>query len=95
MEIEHLPWDSDFFRKKIGKVNIPVLGHFDSCAFKKNAVKENYDLIYIFKYDNILNQQDISIANLELVDIMITMSKSFDKKECKNMNFELNYLHKN
>ncbi len=88
MKINYLPWDSDFFEMKIGKVDINELEKFESSEFLKNAKKENYNLVYVFKYGKILNQQDINAANLELVDIMLTMSKKFDKKQYKDTKYD-------
>lgn len=84
MNIEYLQWDSDFFRIKIGKLIIDDESLFDPIFFKKQAEKENYELIYVFKFYKMLEQQKVIDAKLKLVDIQLTMSKKFDKREYIN-----------
>lgn len=88
MKIQYLSWDSSFFKLKVGKINITSSAFFNSKEFKEKAVEENYDLIYIFNYGNMLNQQDLIIAQIELVDIMLTMSKKFNGNKHKKINYE-------
>jgi ribosomal protein S18 acetylase RimI-like enzyme len=76
--IERLNWDSDFFKMRIGRVLLDNEVKFDPIGFKKEA-DENYDLIYIFSYQKMINQNKLILANLELVDIMVKMSKPFEK----------------
>jgi hypothetical protein len=56
----------------------------DRIALSTIATQEKYDLIYVFKQQNILSPEIVSSAKLELVDIHITMSKTL---------YERVYLH--
>lgn len=81
MKIEYLKWDSDFFGIKIGKCIINDETLFDPILFKKQAKEENYELIYVFKYNKMLEYEKVVEGDLALVDIQLTMSMKFDKQE--------------
>jgi len=81
MKIQYLNWDTEFFGLKIGKIEIFDENNFDPEKFKKQALDEKYELVYAFKYGEMLPMQKISNASLELVDIMLSMSKKFDKAD--------------
>jgi hypothetical protein len=85
MKIEHLEWDSNFFKQKIGKVNINVDDEFNWQSFKKTAVDEKYDLVYIFKMQKMLSEEVVMNSKLDLVDIHLTMSKKFKKEDYLNI----------
>lgn len=71
MKIDYLPWDSSFFNIKIGKVEVK-----DSVLIEKietDFISHNFDLIYLFSKEY-LPLLSTSVLNIDLVDIMITMS---------------------
>lgn len=86
--IKKLDWDTNFFEIKIGKVEIKDESEFDPIFFKEQAKDEKFELIYIFKYNQMLSWIDIIKANLELVDIMLTMQKKFEKNKYMNNQYE-------
>ena len=88
MNIEILNWDSDFFNLKVGKVNIPEGEAIDVERFKEIAVAKKFDLIYVFKFQKMLPREIILKAELELVDIQLTMSKKYDKADILNIPYE-------
>lgn len=87
--IEKLIWDSEFFNCKIGRIIIHDEKNFDPIKFKEQAIEENYELVYVFKYSEMLSWQKVIKADLDMVDIMLTMSKKFDKNEYMNMPYNL------
>lgn len=88
MKIEKLNWDSKIFGIKIGKVNITQDHEFDWLSFKAAADTEKYELIYIFKFQNMLPQEIVLKAELDLVDIQLTMTKQFIKENYLNMPYD-------
>jgi|SRR5665647_882076 len=80
MKIQYLNWDTEFFGIKTGKIEINDEKDFNPIEFKELAIVEKYELIYVFKYRTMLTLETINKANIELVDIMLTMSKRFEKK---------------
>lgn len=78
-QINRLDWDSDFFEKRIGRVLLENHTNFDPISFLDEA-NQNFDLVYVFSYQNMLSLETVLLANLDLVDIMITMSMPFDEK---------------
>lgn len=90
IHIEKLDWDSNFFDKRIGRVIINDETEFNPIIFL-NEAQENFDLVYVFSYQKMLSYELLNLANLELVDIMITMSMSFEKKE----HIDKEYIFKN
>ena len=88
MKIEKLNWDSEFFGLKIGKVNITEDNEFDWCSFKETAYTEKYELIYVFKFQHMLPRKIILKAELDLVDIHVTMAKKFNKEHYLNIPFD-------
>ncbi len=88
MRIEKLTWDSDFFGFNVGRIFIYEKDDFDPREFKKMAFDNNYDLVYVFKFGNFLKDKEISEANLELVDIMLTLSKKLNKDDFRNITYD-------
>lgn len=88
MNIELLNWDSEFFNLKIGKVNITEDNEFDWYRFKETADSEKYDLIYVFKYKKMFPLEIILKAELDLVDIQLTMSRSYNKADYLNIPYD-------
>ena len=91
-QIERLDWDSDFFKIRIGRVLLNNETNLEPISFLKEA-KLNFDLVYVFSYQKMLSFETVFLSNLDLVDVMITMSMPFDKKlhTEKKYNFK-NYL---
>lgn len=88
MKIEPLNWDSEFFGMKIGKINITQDIEFDLQKFQEIIAIEKFDLIYIFKFQNILPLDIVLKAELELVDIQLTMSMFFNKEKYLNIPYD-------
>jgi len=88
MKIKKLVWDSEFFGFKVGKVTIYDDQDFNPIEFKKKVQNENYELVYVFKYSTMLSWQNIIKADLEMMDIMLTMTKKFDKESYKNISYD-------
>lgn len=78
MEIQYLNWDSDFFGLKIGKIEIYDEIDFDPIVFKQWAEADNFDLIYIFKYNSIFSSSTVINTGIHLMDIMVQMSMPFE-----------------
>jgi len=89
MIINHLKWDSDFFGIKIGKIDIYDENDFDSKLFKSIANEERYELIYVIKYFSIFSKKKSLNGEIELFDIMLTMSMKFNKNKYLNIPFNL------
>lgn len=85
--IESLSWDSNFFGKRIGKFLIYDENTFDASEFLFEA-KQNFDLVYVFSFQKMLSFQKVHSSNLELVDIMLTMSMPFNKDLYVRQNYE-------
>ena len=87
MIIEQVKWDSDFFGIKIGKITVYDEADFDPNLFKQEAIDNNFNLIYIFKFQTLLSVKSVLNADLELMDIQLTMSKIFNSHEFLNKPF--------
>lgn len=85
--IEKLEWDSDFFGLNIGRSVISDEQSFDVIRFLQEA-RSNYDMVYIFSY-HLLNHSTIHNSNLELVDIMLSMSMPFVKNSREHFAYDL------
>lgn len=89
MKIERLFWDSEFFKMNIGKLIVNDEADFNPSIFKKQARKDNFELVYLFNFQKILPWDKVLKAGLKLVDIQVTMSKKFMKANCTNIPFDL------
>ncbi|WP_458628872.1 GNAT family N-acetyltransferase [Winogradskyella sp. PC D3.3] len=78
MIIENLKWDSDFFGLKVGRLTILDNSVFNLDDFLKKVKDDDYDLVYVISYDKMLQNQSLLKANLNLVDIQMTMSLRFN-----------------
>jgi ribosomal protein S18 acetylase RimI-like enzyme len=76
--IEKLVWDSEFFSLHIGKVNIEDNDLFFLPEIFNEQSLAEYDLVYIFSHQLLPNANDF---DLDLVDVMITMSQPLDKSQ--------------
>lgn len=75
MKIQYLEWDSNFFNKKIGYLELSSSSLFDSKLFVEQVEREGYELVYVYAYDNFIQQKLLTEGKLELIDIMLTMVK--------------------
>jgi len=89
MNIQQLDWDSNFFGIKVGKIEIFDEETFNPMDFKEQAINDKYDLIYVFKYGQMLSWSNIQRSNIEFFDIMLTMSKEFKKMDFIEIPYEL------
>lgn len=89
MNLQYLSWDSNFFNLKIGKIIIQDENIFDAKTFKEIAAREEYDLIYIYKYNSLLKQDIVFSMNLDLIDIVVEMSKEFSSQSFIRRPFKL------
>jgi len=79
MNIETLQWDSGLFDKRVGKVVVDRGDAFDPDEFLALARIGDYDLIYIIKHNTLLSWSSTSGAEIELMDIHMTMEKKLDR----------------
>lgn len=85
--IEHLIWDSNFFELNIGRYIVDDECNFDPIKFQKEA-KQNYDLVYVFCHKKMLSLSKAFDANLDLVDIIMTMSMPLMKNNYLDNGFD-------
>ncbi len=57
--IEYLPWDSNFFHKKIGKIFVNSGNESNLEQLIENAINEQYQLLYLFTPENIIIEYPI------------------------------------
>ena len=86
--IEKLIWDSNFFEINIGRYIIDDECNFNPIKFQEEA-KHNYDLVYVFSYQNMLSLSKVFDAKLDLVDIILTMSMPLIKNNYSDNVFDL------
>jgi len=79
--IKLLEWDTDFFGCKIGKLIIHDEMEFDPSLFKQQAADEKYEVVYVFKLQNMLSWDKIIHTGLELVDNQVVLSKKFNQAD--------------
>lgn len=84
MSIELLEWDTRFLNFKVGKLLLTDADNFDVSNFKQQAKEEEYKLIYVSKFQTMLSPDIVIAANLELMDIQVTMSKQFMPNDYKS-----------
>ena len=87
--IEKLELDSAFFGRNIGKLDIYDEKDFDIILFNKEVKDWKYDLVYVFKFINILSWDIMLNSNLQLMDIQATMSMKFNNDIYKNLFYNL------
>lgn len=76
MQIEKLTWDTEFFGFKVGRVTIYNEEDFHPLEFKKQAIDEKFELIYVFKYSEMLSWEKVIKADLEMIDNIKLMRES-------------------
>ncbi len=95
MNIELLPWDSNFFNLKIGRIILNDNDDLLNNEFEYEIKTKDFDLVYIFKYNKIISSELLLRYGIELVDTQLTMSKLFNKREVEQRDFNLlNKLNK-
>lgn len=78
MKLEYLAWDSDFFKKKIGRIQLLNHGLDTLSSAIRQAKNENYDLVYVFSPENILIDNELlSKLRGTLVDRKIIYRQTF------------------
>lgn len=85
--IEHLIWDSNFFELNIGRYIVDDECNFDPVRFREEA-KQKYDLVYVFCTKKMLSLNKALEANLDLVDIIMTMSMPLKKNNYQDNGFD-------
>ncbi len=79
MEIKHLEWDSNFFKRKIAKIHIKDLSKTDELTANFNwLITNSYDLVYVF-CSTTISKQIQSKFNGSLIDIKIVYKKCISK----------------
>jgi dTDP-4-amino-4,6-dideoxy-D-galactose acyltransferase len=77
MMVEYLSWDSDFFNKKIGKINYDVPDEATLKKILEKAKMEHYQLLYVFVPERFCIGGDIlKVYSGKLVDRKILYSQS-------------------
>ncbi|EKB48718.1 GNAT family N-acetyltransferase [Cecembia lonarensis] len=84
-QIIEMTWDSAFFNKKVGKILMDNTESFDYNKFLIEARK--YDLIYLISNNQLLPNNLVSKANLDLMDTILTMSKKINKDDYLSSNY--------
>ena len=77
MEIRSLPWDSDFFGLRIGRVDLQTAGDAIKLTKQQEIVKQQFDLLYIFDPNNV----GFSADGARLVDEKILYSKPCEPRK--------------
>ena len=54
---------------------------FDPSLFKQQAADEKYEVVYVFKLQNMLSWDKIIHAGLELVDNQVVLSMKFNQAD--------------
>lgn len=88
MIIEKLDWDSEFFGIKIGRLIIGGEPGFDPSRFIQQARDDKYELVYVFKFNEMLPWKMTLESELELADIQLTMSKKFVATDYKSFPYD-------
>ena len=89
MNLERLDWDSSFFGLSVGKLVIAASEEFDPDAFKDLAAAGGYDLIYVFALQRMLALEQTLPSKLDLVDIQLTMSQSFQRERFNGLTYAI------
>ncbi|MFA5044448.1 MAG: GNAT family N-acetyltransferase [Paludibacter sp.] len=78
MNIVKLEWDSNFFCKRIGKLDVSVLDNINDILVKIEENKTYYDLLYIFSPEDI---RFPNIGGLKLVDRKVVFRGDIERIE--------------
>jgi dTDP-4-amino-4,6-dideoxy-D-galactose acyltransferase len=81
MNIETLHWDSNFFSKKIGKIDCSneIFNYQQIWQLLESAKKDKYELVYIFgDKEFIIDQEVLSNFDGRLVDKKVVYKTNFD-----------------
>ena len=77
MEIRSLPWDSDFFGLRIGRVDLQTVGDAIDLKKQQENLKQQFDLLYIFDPNNV----GFSANGARLMDEKILYSKPCEPRK--------------
>lgn len=77
MEIRKLDWDSEFFGKQIGRVDLQSLDDAEELALMHYDLKYQYDLLYVFCKEGL----SFDAIGAELVDEKVLYSKICQNRE--------------
>jgi len=84
MKIEYLSWDSEFFGKKIGKINCCTSDEMEFAKLLTEAQETGYQLLYIFDQDSLyFDQHILDTYNGRLVDTKVVYSLTINDLELK------------
>lgn len=87
--VQCLKWDSDFFKLRIGRVDITSHEEWNELMQKMATLKTRYDLIYVFsKNDLPINDDSIQLADtktiyakiIEASDMLLSPIEQYTKK---------------
>jgi len=85
-EIKYLLWDSGFFGKQIGKIDLELSNDLNNLL--SDAKKSGYQLIYVFCNDNLaIDAETLKHYNGKCVD-----RKILYEKECKTTNEQATFV---
>lgn len=80
MILEYLSWDSSFFNKKIGRIQLIDAEQQQLISLLAKAREENYQLVYVFSPEQLLISNELlSKMNGMLVDRKIVYRQSFEQ----------------
>lgn len=79
MPIELLAWDSGFFGLRVGRITVEPQEPFDPRGFVEEARDGRYDLVYLTAHQHLLPWSCTSAAEIELMDIQMTMEKRLQR----------------
>ncbi len=77
MEIRSLPWDSDFFGLRIGRVDLQTAEDAIELTKQQENLKQQFDMLYIFDPNNV----GFSAEGVRLVDEKILYSKPCEPRK--------------
>ena len=69
--LRRLEWDSEFFKLKIGRLDLDSVEEFSEIILKSEELRQSFDLLYIFAEET-LNQQ---LLDINLVDTKTIFTK--------------------
>lgn len=93
MRIEYLKWDSDFFSKKIGKIQYKTPDNEKLVELLENAQKESYNLLYLFSSeDQYIDESILNNFSGKLIDRKVLYSQELsDKEKATNLQHDTLY----
>ena len=77
MDIRVLPWDSEFFGLRIGRVNLQTKADAEQLLLRHKELKQQFELLYIFDANTVGFMAD----GARLVDEKILYSKPCEPRQ--------------